>query len=707
MRRPWRLVLGSVVGAAACVGAVRLFLPGPFHPVEEPVGENVDLYGDPLPPGAVARCGTIRLRAGGDGAFFLQFTPDGRHLLSWFHDRRIAVFDAEDGRRMRLLRGHRDEIDNPDWTLAGELASGTERWRHDVLTGFHLAPDGESLVTTGYTVRRCALRGGSERLVAERELAIQSSALFPDGGRLAFEDYDGVYVMDLDTGEERTLVLNGPDERRRVAGVTRDGGHVLLVRVSSQSSVPAADAELFAVGSTGLGTVVAESDEAGLAMSIAPDGGILLVGSDARLLPAAEEHGVVLVAADASSPIGFKRPNLSPDGTRLVLHGGRLGDSRVVAMDVATGAKGWEIDDPCFGGMVGGFSPDGTRCAIGGAHGAIAVVRVADGKVLTPDRGHVAGVCAAALFPDGRRVVTFAFDGSARIWEVATGRPVASLAAGPGRAWSAAVSRDGRRIRAVHQSAFGKEDARLTQWAVGVAEPTSVQVLASPAGRVSQGVLDRTGDRIACLAWEAGGFAWGDRGVVTLHPIDEVGNVGEPTSPGVRVERSVTSPSGDWIVWSEYSATAASVLVAPTSDPTSSAVVHRGDNPVGPFAVADDGRHVALCVQLADGFDLLVVERASGARVLRSDISHFGAYGGSSCAAQVLRFSPDGSILACGRTDGAVDLLAVPSGELLAILVGHIGTVRDLLFAGDGRRLVSGGDDTTAMVWDLDDALDR
>jgi len=64
-------------------------------------------------------------------------------------------------------------------------------------------------------------------------------------------------------------------------------------------------------------------------------------------------------------------------------------------------------------------------------------------------------------------------------------------------------------------------------------------------------------------------------------------------------------------------------------------------------------------------------------------------------------FSPDGTLVAAGGTDGAVRLWDVPTGQERAVLKGHEGTIYCVDFSPDGASLASGSGDRTVKVWDV------
>src|SRR5262245_22593851 len=108
---------------------------------EEKPAARVDLYGDPLPEGAVARLGMVRLRA--RCAQCLAFSADGKLLAAGNSDRTARLWDTTTGKE--VVRCHGDGLGGVEQVAlspdGGTLATldperGVRLW--DARTGQHL-----------------------------------------------------------------------------------------------------------------------------------------------------------------------------------------------------------------------------------------------------------------------------------------------------------------------------------------------------------------------------------------------------------------------------------------------------------------------------------------------------------------------------------------------------------------------------------------
>jgi WD40 repeat protein len=64
--------------------------------------------------------------------------------------------------------------------------------------------------------------------------------------------------------------------------------------------------------------------------------------------------------------------------------------------------------------------------------------------------------------------------------------------------------------------------------------------------------------------------------------------------------------------------------------------------------------------------------------------------------------SPDSRRIVSGADDRTVAVWDLESGTLIHRLTGHEAVVRSVAVRPDNRRIVSGSDDHTVAVWDLD-----
>jgi WD40 repeat protein len=68
---------------------------------------------------------------------------------------------------------------------------------------------------------------------------------------------------------------------------------------------------------------------------------------------------------------------------------------------------------------------------------------------------------------------------------------------------------------------------------------------------------------------------------------------------------------------------------------------------------------------------------------------------------QSIAFSPDDQSIVVGATNGGLTIWDYKNGVFRESLVGHIGTVRSVLYSPSGKYVFSAGDDKEIMIWEL------
>jgi WD40 repeat protein/tRNA A-37 threonylcarbamoyl transferase component Bud32 len=466
-----------------------------------------------------------------------RLSRDGRHVLLLFGytpsrpERRTAsVREVTTGREVAVLAGHDDDITDADfspdgrsvvtssldgtvrfWDVAGEndyaavlqQPAGGIAWAAGQ-PGLRLSPDGARGIVavpraavlwdavTGQTVS--VLKGhaalGDPRLRDELLGEIDDFQFSPDGRRMVTvsrdkfarpqrpqkEGTDPAYpftpvrVWDARTGKER-LALQGFRRRVRTASFSSDGKRLLTFFDGVDDYALVNDkGQVLGGGSRGGGlqaqVQVWDAETGKLVRALlgektycrcalwSPDGRHLFTGSTGPGYASQVwdgETGQVLFSLEGEDgehgPIEEAR--FSTDGRYLL--GFRRGHihkrERVSIWDAETGKPHALLAGHQGDVTSATFSPDGKWVATTSTDGTARVWDVATGRqrhVLYG--GRAVAVRAAAFSPDGKWLVTAADDWTARIWDAAAGTEWLTLTGHQGPVFAAVFSPDRRRV---------------------------------------------------------------------------------------------------------------------------------------------------------------------------------------------------------------------------------------------------------------------
>ena len=184
MRCKPTVLFASLTLALAATGACRAAQPP----------ARTDLYGDPLPAGATARLGTVRLRAL-QGVSQIAFVPGAKYLATTGVSA-LSVWDVDTGRVVRTI--------SADDTHLGDV----------LFRGFAFTPDGKRLLSgdlfvDGPSSRMLLWDFSSGKLLMQAGVSDvpASLAIGPDGQMAACVTHLGeVFLWDLRKNLIRRLV---------------------------------------------------------------------------------------------------------------------------------------------------------------------------------------------------------------------------------------------------------------------------------------------------------------------------------------------------------------------------------------------------------------------------------------------------------------------------------------------------------------------
>jgi RNA polymerase sigma factor (sigma-70 family) len=471
------LALGIV--AAAVTVAVPRLLPAEQPPLgasgttgpavldAEPTKlPYMEVSGDPLPAGAIARLGDVRLRHMGS-VRALAFSPDGRYLAATAagirttsrQDRQACVWDAVTGRAIQRINGEFIGFAADSTSLAALEAGWEIVFRHVVTgkvvrrfpqrcgqyDGVILSPDGKTLVAYPVPIySKAGKREPQHQMVrvwetaSGKELAAFAqgasfySAVFRDGGMLATLGQKKIEFWELATGKMRGDIRSERNSFDFFDLAFSPDGKMLAVQTYTD---PKGDRVQVLDTATGkeirrLARPAEGAIPGGVAFS--PDGKAMVYGSEEiHLWDTTGEKEVRMLGKKSPSPI--QTLAFSPDG-RTVAAGDYSGSIRlwsaVTGAELAPSEKSRE-----FKASRVAYSPDGRALAWGRRDGKNGLWEVATGKEICRFGEHikveqnsvVENLHYMVLAPDGKIMASAPYRAEGRpiyLWDVASGKEI-------------------------------------------------------------------------------------------------------------------------------------------------------------------------------------------------------------------------------------------------------------------------------------------
>jgi WD40 repeat protein len=297
---------------------------------------------------------------------------------------------------------------------------------------------------------------------------------------------------------------------------------------------------------------------------------------------------------------------------------------------------------------------------------------LASSRLCVPLRGHTAILERVVWSPDGRRLATVSYDGTARVWDATNGTELLALNGNHGPLHSTAWSPDG------HKLVTACHDATARVW--DATNGAELLILRGHTEHIRGVAWSPDGRQVATASNDGTARIWDSEDGNELFVLNGDGQIGW-------VHAISFSPSGHQLAIAGQDRT---VRLWNCTDGTELLVLSGHDAIIRTVVWSPDGRYLASAAydNTARVWDVIDGKQA---RVLR----------GHSDFVQSVAWSPDQKRLATASSDRTARIWDAHRGTELLVLQGHSSIVRDVAWSPDGQKLATASNDHTGRIWNV------
>jgi WD40 repeat protein len=316
------------------------------------------------------------------------------------------------------------------------------------------------------------------------------------------------------------------------------------------------------------------------------------------------------------------------------------------------------------------FDPTGGRVVTASFDGTARIWDAANGKPIGKPLQHTGWVRTAAFDTTGERVVTASTDHTARIWSASTGEPIGKPLQHADIVRSAAFDPEGERV----VTASADTTARI--WDAHTGEPIGKKL--QHAGTVFSASFDPKGERVVTASGDDMARIW------DVHTGKPIGNPLQHAGP---VWAAAFDPTAERVVTASGDSTAR-LWDARTGMPVGNPLQHAG--PVYAAVFDPKGERVVT----ASGDSTARLWDARTGKPISNPLPHAGPV-------YAATFDPKGERVVTASLDGTARIWDTSIRQPIGNPLQHRGPVYAATFDPKGERVITASSDSTARIWDV------